>query len=498
MRLRAAALSFAFVATAAGIVACGGGRSTTGVGVVPNALRQATGTSPIKHVVIVIQENRSFDNLFATFPGADGTKTGKAAAMPPSEQSYCAYHGMPVITKPTSVPLTETNLIGSGFGSNGKFEEDTDLAHTYRGFQEQHDHGLMDGFDLTGTGADGSGLPACTYGYQYVNPSDIAPYWDLAKQYVLADHTFQTQGSGSFTAHQDLIAGGTQIDEDEALIDNPTFFPWGCDANPPVRTAVIKRDGKVYRIGGPFPCLKYSTVRDLLVAGKVSWKFYAMPVQKERGCDQGDTAGIWSAFDAIKKVRYSSEWQTNVTKGNLFFFSDIRKNRLRAVSWITPDALNSDHPSEFKHPPCGRGGPPADTGPSWVASIVNAIGQSPYWSSTAIVILWDDWGGFYDHVPPPAPRSWQGGPGFRVPMLIVAPYVKTHVDHTIYEFGSILRFVENNWNLGTLGKNDAHSTSIGNTFDFTMAPRKFHKIDSKYSLDYFLHQQPSGLAPDTE
>jgi phospholipase C len=223
-----------------------------------------------------------------------------------------------------------------------------------------------------------------------------------------------------------------------------------------------------------------------------------MPVQKERGCDQGDTAGIWSAFDAIKKVRYSSEWQTNVTKGNLFFFSDIRKNRLRAVSWITPDALNSDHPSEFKHPPCGRGGPPADTGPSWVASIVNAIGQSPYWSSTAIVILWDDWGGFYDHVPPPAPRSWQGGPGFRVPMLIVAPYVKTHVDHTIYEFGSILRFVENNWNLGTLGKNDAHSTSIGNTFDFTMLPRKFHKINSKYPLDYFLHQQPSGLAPDTE
>jgi phospholipase C len=495
---RAAALCFGLVIAAAGFAACGGGGSPAEVGVIPNALRRATRSTPIKHVVIVIQENRSFDDFFATFPGADGTKTGNAAAMPQSEQTYCAGRGMPAIAKPTSVPLQETNLIGSGFGSSGKFDEDTDLDHIYRGFQMEHDHGKMDGFDLTGVDADGSGAPACTYAYQYVNPSDIAPYWELAKQYVLADHTFQTQGSGSFTAHQDLIAGGTQISGNEALIDNPTFFPWGCDANPPVRTAIIKYDGKVYRYGGPFPCLKYSTLRDLLVAAHVSWKFYAPPVQKESGCDRGDTAGIWSAFDAIKKVRYSSEWGTNVTHGNLAFFSDISKNRLPAVSWITPDALNSDHPSEFKHPLCGTGGPPADTGPSWVASVVNAVGQSPYWSSTAIVILWDDWGGFYDHVPPPTPRDWQGGPGFRVPMLIVSPYVKAHVDHTVYEFGSILRFVEDTWQLGTLGKNDAHSTSIGNAFDFTMPPRKFQKVNSKYPLNYFLHQKPSGVAPDTE
>ncbi len=457
------------------------------------------GKTPIRHVVILIQENRSFDNFFATFPGADGTKTGKAAAMSETEQSYCASNGMPVITKPTSVPLTETNLIGSGFGSSGDFAEDTDLPHIHSGFDLEYDHRKMDGFDLVGTGANGSGAPLCTYAYQYVNPSDIAPYWDIAKQYVLADHTFQTQGSGSFTAHQDLIAGGTQFTSNEALIDNPTFFPWGCDANKTVRTAIIKRgSNQVYRYGGPFPCMSYSTLRDLLDAKSVSWKFYAMPVQKESGCEEGDTAGIWSAFDAIKAVRYSPEWRQNVTRNSNVIFSDITKHQLPAVAWITPDGLNSDHPSETKHPPCGKGGSWGDTGPSWVASVVNAIGESSYWNSTAIVVLWDDWGGFYDHVAPPRPFNWQGGPGFRVPMLIVSAYVKPHVDHTVYEFGSVLRFIEDTWGLGTLGKNDADSTSIGNAFDFTMSPRKFTTIPSKYSRSYFLHQQPSGIAPDSE
>ncbi len=499
MRARTFSTAFAFVAATAGIVACGGALP---VGSARESLVQAdvgeAATTKIKHVVIVIQENRSFDNFFATFPGADGTKTGKAAAMSQSEQSYCGKNGMPVIARATSVPLQETDLLGSGFGKNGDFLKDSDLDHIYAGFQTEHDAGKMDGFDLTGSSADGSGFPSCTYAYQYVNPADIAPYWDMAKQYVLADHTFQTQGSGSFTAHQDLIAAGTQISENEALIDNPTYFPWGCDANQSVRTAIIKRDGHVYRYAGPFPCLTYTTLRDLLDAAKVSWKFYAVAVQKESGCEHGDTAGIWSAFDAIKAVRYSHEWHDNVTRSNLVFFNDVAKNQLPAVSWITPDGLNSDHPAERNHPPCKTGGPQGDTGPSWVASIVNAVGQSPYWKSTAIVVLWDDWGGFYDHVPPPTPRGWQGGPGFRVPMLIVAPYVKPHVEHTTYEFGSILRFIEQNWSLGTLGRNDQQSTSIGGAFDFGMAPRKFKKIGSKYSQSYFLHQPPSGVAPDTE
>jgi phospholipase C len=499
---------FVAVALAAAVVACGGRNASVegapGAPMLPEGrlgeVVPAQSKSPIKHVVIVIQENRSFDNFFSTFPGADGTTTGKAAAMPADVAQSCRYYHQRVVTHPTSIPLTRVSLEGKGFPDN--FGADSDLDHIHTGFVGEYDNGKMDGFDLSDFSADGSGTPTCAYTYQYVDPADIAPYWDIARRYVLADHTFQTQGSGSFTGHQDLIAGGTQINSDEALIDNPTFFPWGCDANPPVRTAIIKKSsGKVYRYAGPFPCLTYSTLRDLLDAKSVSWKFYAMRVYKETQCLHGDTAGIWSAFDAIKAVRYSSEWSKNVTRTSIDFFTDVHKGTLPAVSWITPDGANSDHPAEYKHPSCGTpspSAPPVDTGPSWVASIVNAIGESAYWKSTAIVIVWDDWGGFYDHVAPPKPFNWRGGPGFRVPMLIASAYVKPHVDHTVYEFGSILHFIEDTWNLGTLGKNDQSSTSIGNAFDFQMAPRGFQKISAKYPESFFINEPPSGIPPDTE
>ncbi len=486
MRVNAAVLCLLVLGTAAGIAACGGG-SQAGAPVFPGALREAARVSPIEHIVIVIQENRSFDNFFATFPGADGAKVGKAAPIPAS-------YDCPVpVPQETTIPLTPVNLLGQGFPKSFGGYAGKDLGHNYAQFQTERDDNAMDGFDLETLGSAGSDGPACTYPYQYVKPSDIAPYWDMAKEYVLADHTFQDQGSGSFTAHQELIAGGTDLSNSEALIDNPTWFPWGCDglAKGPHRlvTAIIKRGGRVHPYGGPFPCFTYTTLRDLLDAKSVSWKFYAMPVKKYEKSDpgRGNTPGIWSAFDAIKAVRYSSEWKTNVTWPNTNIFNDISNRQLPAVSWITPNAPNSDHPGDS-----------SDTGPSWVASIVNAVGKSRYWNSTAVVILWDDWGGLYDHVAPPEPRNWQGGPGFRVPLLIVSPYVKPHVDHTVYEFGSILHFIEDNWNLGTLGRNDAQSKSIGNAFDFHMAPRKFQIIPAKYSRDYFLHQPPSGIAPDTE
>ncbi|HEV3090034.1 MAG TPA: alkaline phosphatase family protein [Candidatus Cybelea sp.] len=484
MRLR---LVFLILALAVGAAACGRSGSGGALPLAPQAVQKGTSSAKIQHVVIVIQENRSFDNFFSTFPNADGTTTGKAEAVPKSDD--CVYP----LTQATTVPLTEVDLLGNGFPKSYGYRNPIDLNHIYHGFQTDWDKKQMDGFDREGLGANGSSGPACTYPYQYVNPNDIAPYWDMAKQYVLSDRTFQDQGSGSFTAHQELIAGGTDLDSSEALIDNPSWFPWGCDGNPsgPHRevTAIIKRGGKVYPLAGPFPCFTYTSMRDLLDAKSVSWKFYAEKVYKYEAKDpqRGNTAGIWSAFDAIKAVRYSSEWKTNVTQNNLVFFHDLAKNQLPAVSWITPDGVNSDHPGDG-----------SDTGPSWVASIVNAVGQSSYWNSTAVIVLWDDWGGLYDHVPPPEPRTWEGGPGFRVPLLIVSPYVKPHVEHTVYEFGSILHFIEDNWNLGTLGKNDEHSTSLGNAFDFDMAPRKFKVIPSKYSLKFFLRQKPSGTPPDTQ
>jgi phospholipase C len=135
------------------------------------------------------------------------------------------------------------------------------------------------------------------------------------------------------------------------------------------------------------------------------------------------------------------------------------------MSWVIPDGVNSDHP-----------GYKSDTGPAWVASVVNAIGESSYWKSTAIVIVWDDWGGFYDPIAPPKLDD-QGGPGFRVPMIVVSPYVpQGEVSHTVYGFGSIVRFIEDTWNLGRLGTTDKTSKSIGNMFNFKQSPRPFSPI----------------------
>ncbi len=400
------------------------------------------------HIVIIVQENRTFDNLFATYPGADGTTVGK--------------------THDGTMRLREAKLESSISPGNG-------YSHWIR----DYNHGRMNGFDL-----DPIGRTPGTYVYQYVNPAQIGPYWDLAKHYVLSDHTFQTEGSGSFTAHQDLIRGGTEIDSSHNIIDFPTHAPWGCDAPPGTTTSLITADNQwqQYQGRGPFPCLTYRTLRDLLDPKQLSWRYYAPTVG-------GSFAGnLWNAFDVIKAVRYGPEWSMNEATPETRVFEDISRDTLPAVSWVIPDFQNSDHPGDN-----------SDTGPSWVAQVVNAIGRSPAWDTTAIVIVWDDWGGWYDHVAPPGPRRF-GGLGFRVPMIVVSPYAKPgYVSHRQYELGSIVRFVEDNWHLPRLGTTDVRSADfVDDFFDFTRPPRKFEPTAGKYSKVYFLQQRPSNLPVDDE
>jgi len=161
---------------------------------------------------------------------------------------------------------------------------------------------------------------------------------------------------------------------------------------------------------------------------------------------------------------------------------------------VVPDQNNSDHPGDA-----------VDHGPQWVASIVNAVGKSAYWNSSAIVVVWDDWGGMYDHVAPPAVsgsgsgRDDQGGLGFRVPMIVISPYVpQAVVSHTQYEFGSIIKYVEENWNLGTLNTTDQRANTIGDVFNYEQQPRPFTPIPSSLSADYFEHQRPSDFPADSE
>ncbi len=356
----------------------------------------------------------------------------------------------------------------------------------------------MDGFNLIKYVV--SGKPEGKAPYQYVKPAQIGPYRDIAQQWGLADEMFQTQGSDSFTAHQDLIRGGTFIDSTESLIDPPTTSAaWGCDSNKGALTTLITTSLKVELDKGPFPCSNefpdygsngYQTLRDLLDAKGVSWKYYT-PTWKTN-----TSSALWNAFDVIAPVRYGPEWTDgHISEPEKNIFNDISGNALPAMSWVIPDAANSDHPGYASK----------DTGPSWVASVVNAIGESSYWDSTVVIVVWDDWGGFYDPVAPPLPRDNQGGPGFRVPMLVISPYVKTgsgrkagYVSHTVYSFGSIIRFIEDNWNLGRLGTTDGTSASMADMLDPSQPPRTFTQIPSKYSRSYFLHQRPSYAPVDDE
>ncbi|HKE36699.1 MAG TPA: alkaline phosphatase family protein [Candidatus Baltobacteraceae bacterium] len=443
-------LAVALILTLAGAAGCSphAAGPIAEEGFLPGGRATAGSQGKIQHIVIVVQENRSFDNLFAKFPGAEGARYGKM------------HDGR-------TIPLRKSDLTIK-----------TDLCHEYHCFRVEWDGGAMDGFDVAWYGTSTPSLLG-TYAYQYVDPAQIQPYWAMAEQYVLGDHMFQTQGAGSFTSHQDLIAGDTSLDAGESVIDAPwTGLPWGCDAPAGTSSPILTRYGTYEAVGGPFPCYTYPTIRDRLDAAKISWKYYT-PSMKKSG-------KVWNAFDAIKAVRYSSEWTTNVVSPETKIFHDISGGTLPAVSWVIPQFLNSDHP-----------GAKDKNGPSWVASIVNAIGQSSAWSSTAIVIVWDDWGGLYDNVPPP--QITYDNLGFRVPMIVVSPYARRgYVSHTQYEFASILKFIEENWNLPSLKRADVRANSIGDVFNFSQAARKFTVIPALHSVEYFLRQKPSELPVDTE
>jgi phospholipase C len=463
-------------ATVAVLAACSGGSGTPVPTDATIHRRSGSGSSPISHVVLMVQENRTFNNFFAQFPGATGTIVGK-------ERRGKGKHA-----KTISIPLKEAGL------------EYEDLNHLYVSYVTAYDGGKMDGFNQIIY--QGTGKPEKSKPYEYVNPNQIAPYWTMAETYGLANQMFQTQGSGSFTAHQDLIRGGTALDgaygSSPSLIDDPTSQGiWGCNGAKGLATSLITVNLEYQRGTGPFPCSNdfpygsssYATLRDLM-DGKsppVSWKYYVPKLAPNR------PGGMWNAFDVIAPVRYSQEWGTNVNWPETNIFNDISNGNLAAVSWVIPDAANSDHP--------GYG---SDTGPSWVASVVNAIGQSSYWNSTAIIVVWDDWGGFYDPVAPP-PADDQGGPGFRVPMIVISPYAREtssshtgYVSNTVYGFGSIVAFIEETFALGNLGTTDTRCNSMDDMFDFNQAPRSFTVIPSKYSKSYFLRQKPSGLPVDTD
>jgi len=418
-----------------------------------------TPAKPIQHVVIMMQENRSFNNIFAGFPGAETALTG------PCEKARWCKTGTATL-KPVS--LETTNRLGLG----------TDIDHSHNGFKIECDlnaSGICqnDGFDKIRFGESGTGQVAKDYAYAYVERSETKAYWDFAKQYSLADQMFFSQTAASFIAHQIILSGTVALNSHESLTDQPDGMPWGCDASPGTQSDVLLSNGKeIYapHKGLPFPCFtQYGTMADLLDPANVTWKFYVDP---ESGKGSDFSGSVWNGYDAIAKVRcktwsppyscngYGADW-SHMSFPNTSVFNDVKGGTLPAVSWVIPSLADSDHPAS------GCSG-----GPRWVSSVVNAIGQSKYWDSTAIVLIWDDWGGWYDSVPPP--QTNYTSLGFRVGMVVISPWARPNsVVHTQYEFGSILKFVEQNFGLGSLHTTDATSTSIGDIFNFSQKPTKF-------------------------
>ena len=421
----------------------------------------------IHHVVVIVQENRSFDNLFHGFPGADTVDTGRA------------HDG-------TVVPLRPVSLAAR-----------YDVRNSYHEFQVSYDKGRMDGYDMRPIGPrPGAVVPlgAAQYPqFAFVPRDEVDLYWKLARRFVLADRMFQSNVDQSFAAHLYLIAG-----QAARVIDIPSGRPWGCDAPPLARISRLESDGRRTPV---FPCFDFPTLADQLDANGLTWAYYAPKVHgyedwrgslmaRRRGVparsEAVNTGELWSAFDAIAPERYGPDWSTHVVSPSSEIFRDIRSDNLPNVAWIVPDWRDSDHAYSQ-----------SVTGPSWVASIVDAIGRSRYWPDTAILITWDDSGGWYDHVPPPRVDAFGLGP--RVPLIVVSPYAKHgSVSHEQYEFGSLLRFIESVFSLKAMADSDGRAADLSDCFDFGAPPSQYVPLNPPYSSSYFQSRAPSQRPPDDD
>ena len=453
----ATALKLASTLSAASCLIAAAACTQNSAGVLPetkasrslSARPQIAPPSPIKHIVVIVQENRSFENIFAGFPGANAPLFGKE------------HDG-------TTVPLRPISFVTN----------DTYNVYTLQTGIDDYNGGKMNNFDVAQSGAG----PVGSYPYAYLKRNLVRPYWTMAQQYTLADRMFPTEWGPSFTAHLTLIGGNSLLSSSLVDADEPNAAPWGCDAPPGTVTNTWSSSGHYGSGSGPFPCFDETdslfgtdTIAPALDKAHVSWKYYAPAINA--------SGGVWSAFDAIRSVRYGTDWK-NVTVPQTTVLSDIKNGALSSVSWVIPDWADSDH--------AGSG---SDTGPSWVASVVNAIGNSKYWSSTAVVVLWDDWGGWYDNVPPP--QLDFTGLGIRVPCIVISPYARAHyVSHTQYEFGSVLKFIEQTFAIASLGSTDVRANSLVDSFNFLQHPRRFVTIGTTYSARRFLSERPSLRAPD--
>ena len=373
-----------------------------------------TGINLIQHIVFIIKENRSFDNYFGTFPGANGATTGQISTG----------QTIPLIHQPDALPR--------------------DIGHDWISSHISVNGGTMNQFDLiTGDNANGN-LNGDYLAYSQFLQSDIPNYFSYASNFVLADNMFSSMEGPSFPNHLYTIAG-----QSAGAVNNPSqgLGPsWGCDSPSNFTVETLSSNGLItYQ----YPCYDVTTLVDNLQAAGVTWGYYGPPPNQP--------GYVWVALDAINHIRNTSLWTSNVFSDSSFKVVAQHGN-LPAVSWLVTGP-SSEHPPDS-----------VCAGENWTVQQINAIMSGSNWATTAIFLTWDDFGGFYDHVSPVNTDTF--GLGVRVPFLVISPYAKAgYVSHTQYELASILKFIEERFGLPPLTSRDANANDVTDAFDFTQKAR---------------------------
>ena len=372
------------------------------------------GSEKIEHVVWIIQENHSFDNYFGTFPGADGIPPSTCLPKMPGAQEC---------VKPFHMPPSQPLL---------------DLEHSWETAHASYNHGTMDGF----VWAEGS-----PYTMGHYDERDIPNYWKYAQRYTLADRFFSSEMTGSGPNHVFTVAAQTGAIE----INNNI---WSLQE---LERKMDDDDGFNFA----------SIVRRFRDTG-ITWKYYVETQPLPHGGNANAQMAhmaypnpkeltLWNPLPGFKGIRENPADMARLVPLQRYF-ADLKSGTLPQVSWIIPDFQDSEHPPE-----------PLDQGMWYVTRVINALMQSPYWKNTVIVLTWDDYGGFYDHVPPPEVDAYGYGP--RVPTIVISPYAKQHyVSHETYDFTSVLKFIEQRWNLQHLTARDDRANNMADVFDFDQSP----------------------------
>ena len=476
--------------------------------------------NPFKHVVLMIQENRSPDNLFhelLNYPGLNPANYNLA-------DTGLAY----VNGQEQTITLTPTTLA-----------LDYDLGHGHADFVLMYDDGRMDGANQIPDSCKPNskdckdGGKGQNLSYQYVQASDIEPYLQLAAQYGFANYFFQSNQGPTFAAHQYLFSGTSaqdaESDSEGNLVAGNPQAPRGSNYNPLFDTGCLAPGSEVNWLVTPqsapnlieLPndplgtlCFNHDTVATLLDADAISWRYYAPAQNKNPYPDdpneQGYNVGgyIFNATNSIYDICQPDasfqnctgpEYTANVDLNPTDVLKDIETCNLATMNWVTPIGQASDHPGN------AHGG----EGPSWISAVVNSIGNDTtcengagYWSDTAILILWDDWGGWYDHALPKINSGVWGDneDGFRVPLLVVSAYTpQAFVSNERHDFGSVIRFIEGVLGLseGALNFSDARATTdLNEFFNFRMQPRPFQTVHAPLDAHYFLTDTRIPEPPD--